>query len=268
MGTNQAPDQRSAPDGPRRRRTDRARPNNRRSPLCTARRPRRPQIEILPSPRPFLPSPDTGAAPPEIHEAESRPPPTKYRASVRTAADPPEQPAIYQHKKAKLRVRVCSAAAAAASSTRQRTDHTGGDSFKCVCVEKWPGWSSRLSSSGLRLILQEVCRQGAIRQSQRLVPTLRGDPAWILRHFELAWSFRRPSFNAAQYGKSQKRPAGRQFPLNSAKETGKACPPRACALNRHAGVWAQASPARKFEAQLPQSRGENSRTNATDEPKF
>ena len=33
-------------------------------------------------------------------------------------------------------------------------------------------------------------------------------------------------------------------------------------------MWGQASPARKFEAQLPQSRGKKSRTNATDEPKF
>ena len=101
-----------------------------------------------------------------------------------------------------------------------------------------------------------------------LVPTLRGNPAWVLRHFfHFGLSVAR-LFNAAQYGKLQKRPAGRFFPLDCAKETKKACPPRACPLNRHAGVWGQASPARKFEAQLPQSRGKNSRTNATDEPKF
>ena len=102
----------------------------------------------------------------------------------------------------------------------------------------------------------------------RLVPTLGADPARVLRHFERRGLFVVRFFNATKHGKSQKRPAGRQFPLDSAKERGKACLPRARPLNRHAGVCRRASPARKFEAQLPQSRGENHAQNAIEEPQF
>ena len=68
-------------------------------------------------------------------------------------------------------------------------------------------------------------------------------------------SFRRPFSNAAKHGKSRKLLLDQLFPLDTAKETGKACLPRARPLNRHAGVWGRASPAQKFEAQLSQSRG-------------
>ena len=101
--------------------------------------------------------------------------------------------------------------------------------------------------------------------SPRLVPTLRGDPAWVFGQFGLSVA---RLFNAAQYGKSQKRLAGRQFPLDYSKDNTKACLPRACTHNRHAGVFVQASPARKFETQLSQSRGKIHAQNAANAPKF
>ena len=91
---------------------------------------------------------------------------------------------------------------------------------------------------------------------------------WSRAGFETFCSVHRPTFNATKHGKIAKTAGRRQFPLDSAKETGKACLPRACTHNRHAGVFVQASPARKFEAQLSQSRGKKSRTNANDEPTF
>ena len=95
--------------------------------------------------------------------------------------------------------------------------------------QTWPPDGSELPHAGTALVLVwDLCLG--------LVPTLGADPARVLRHFERRGLFVVRFFNATKHGKSQKRPAGRQFPLDSAKERGKACLPRACNLNRHAGV--------------------------------
>ena len=88
-----------------------------------------------------------------------------------------------------------------------------------------------------------------------LLPALGGGPGCIFGHFSCRRLSVVRTFNAAKHGKSRKLPPDQLFPLDTAKETGKACLPRAWPLNRHAGVWGRASPAQKFEAQLSQSRG-------------
>ena len=105
--------------------TNTVRPHNRRSPLCADRR-RRPQIEIkAPIPSSLLSS-DTGGSPPKSHGSR-KPNVVGYRASVRTAIDPPDNLQFIKQKGKRKKP----PPAAAASATGQRTDHTGGDdSFK------------------------------------------------------------------------------------------------------------------------------------------
>jgi hypothetical protein len=101
------------------------------------------------------------------------------------------------------------------------------------------------------------------KMSQKFAPevgTSRGGPAWKNGLFERRGLFVVRFFNATKYGKSQKRPAGRQFPLDSAKERGKACLPRARPLNRHAGVCRRGKSGAKIRSAASAIKGGKSRT--------